>query len=218
MKDKYIKIVEIRDRATFIPAMAVKMVPDGGIEEFLFKQIGYRHGNCILLLSLEAPWHSARSSDKWTTGARTMPVAHKWIEDNWNSIVNCQVIDVEFILKEVEKPCESVRKEQIDEALEGCDNEDDKMKIISMLWATGVIDSSEYLTKYAFWKCWICGEKRPDEFISVQVHDISLEQGGKNEGEIIVNVKYCNDKPACCGGAKIKECWIGRGVKKESDE
>lgn len=217
MKSENIKIVEIRDRATFIPAMAIKMVPDGEIEEFLFKQTGYRNGTCILLIAIEAPWYAARHWDDWKGNERTMPTAHKWIEDNWNSITPCQVIDVEYILKEVDKPCDSSRQEQIDEALEGCDNEDNRMKIISMLLATGVINSDEYLTKYAFWKCWICGKKRPDEFIDVIVHDVSLENGCDSEGQIKINVKYCNDKPECRGGAKIKECWISRGSKNEED-
>jgi hypothetical protein len=118
MKNENIRIVEIRDRATCIVAMAIKMIPNMQ-ERFLFCQIGYRSlsNPCILLVSLEAPWCSARCSDEWKGIGRTFPIAHKWIEENFDSIEPCQVIDVEFILGEVDKPCQSCEAEQIEELL-----------------------------------------------------------------------------------------------------
>lgn len=210
MKNNF-KIVEIRDRATFIPALAMRMVPENDLQKVLFQQIGYRSSSnpCILLMSLEAPWHSARSSDEWQErSGRTMSVAHQWIEKHYDSIVDCQVVDVEYILGEVEHPCLSYRDEKIKEALDTCDNEDEKAKMSSMLWATGIITSPEYLTKYAHWKCWVCKEKRADEFISVKVHDVSLEQGFEREGMSLVNVKYCNDRKDCTEMALHKLNWI----------
>jgi hypothetical protein len=115
MKSENIKIVEIRDRGTLIPALAIRILPSNETELFLFKHCGYgfRH-TCIMLVPIEAPWHSARSSDEWSDrSARTMATAHKWIEENFDNIENCQVVDVEFILKEKEKPCKSFIFEEL---------------------------------------------------------------------------------------------------------
>lgn len=109
MKPENIKTVEIRDRATCIPAFAIKMIASDEKELFLFKHCGYRSINdaCILLVSIEAPWHSARHWDEWQNrSGRTMPIAHKWIEENFDTIKTGDVIDVEFILNEVENPCQ----------------------------------------------------------------------------------------------------------------
>lgn len=211
MNPENIKIVEIRDRATFIPAMAIKLLPNNIDENFLFKSIGYWSSKpCILLIPLEAPWSSARCSNECRVVGRSMHEAHKWIESNWDSIVNCQVIDVEYILKEVEKPCDSVRQEQINEALEKCENENQRATASSALFVEGLISAEEYMFKYASWDCWVCNKKRPDKFISVIVHDISLEKLCDQEGKIKVNVKYCNDNITCIESAKIKDMWINR--------
>ncbi len=116
MMKNLIKMVEIRDRATCIPAWAIKMLPDSTDQAFLMKQTGYGFSHpCIMLISIEAPWHSARSWDEWRDSARTMTTAHKYIEENFNDIKDCQVVDVQFLLGEVDKPCKSCRQEQQDE-------------------------------------------------------------------------------------------------------
>lgn len=113
------KMFEIRDRATCIPVWAIRMLPDSQEEVFLMKQCGYGFSYpCIMLISIEAPWHSARCSDEWRSSPRTMPIAHKYIEDHFDELKSCEVIDVEFIEKEVEKPCKSCFEEQRDEAIE----------------------------------------------------------------------------------------------------
>jgi len=105
MKNENIKTIEIRDRGTLIPAFAIEMLPSDEKELFLFKGAGYGWVHpCILLISIEAPWHSARSWDEWKNSVRTMPVAHKWIEENFDEITNGDVVDVEFILKEKDHP------------------------------------------------------------------------------------------------------------------
>lgn len=108
MKCDNIKVVEIRDRATLIPALAIKMRASDAHELFLFMHAGYPICSepCVLLISIEAPCHSARCSDEWgERSARTMTTAHKWIQNHFDEIKSGQVIDVEFILKEKEKPC-----------------------------------------------------------------------------------------------------------------
>lgn len=50
------------------------------------------------------------------------------------------------------------------------------------------------------WTCKVCGEERPDEFISVFTRDISPKE--MPEGTIKENVRHCNDRPACTEGAR----------------
>jgi hypothetical protein len=120
MNPKNIKIVEIRDRATCIPAFAIRLLPEQEEEIFLFKHAGYRSiaNPCIMLISIAVPQHCARYSGDWSTGrGRSMRIAHEWIEKKFEEIVNCQVIDVEFILGEVDKPCKSIIYEYLDEVI-----------------------------------------------------------------------------------------------------
>lgn len=117
MKQENIKIVEIRDRATLIPAFAIRMIPETEHELFLFKEIGYRTRSnpCILLISMQAPTYSARYSGDWCENGRTFPIAHEYIEKHFDEIKNYDVIDVEFIQGEVDKSCESIVFEVIKE-------------------------------------------------------------------------------------------------------
>lgn len=46
------------------------------------------------------------------------------------------------------------------------------------------------------WSCEVCGQIRPDEYISVAKHDMG-EQNGLTEGIATRNVNYCNDKIEC---------------------
>ena len=121
MKPENIKIVEIRDRATLIPAFAIRMLPRTEEELFLFTEIGYRSlkDPCILLVSMQMPSYSARYSGDWPEGVgRTMPIAHKWIEEHFDEIQSCQVIDVEFLQGEVDRPCHNVAFERATELAE----------------------------------------------------------------------------------------------------
>lgn len=114
MNQENIKIVEIRDIATFIPALAIKTIGGCPREKFIFKQIGYWQP-CILLISLQTPWFSARSSSEWEKQdmGRTMGIAHKYIEENFDSIVSLQVIDVEFLKGEKDHPCANAFEEEL---------------------------------------------------------------------------------------------------------
>lgn len=200
MNQYNIRVVEIRDRATFIPALAIKLVPANPEERVLFKEIGYHSVSnpCIILMSLALPSHAARYSGDWRGAARTMPVAHKWIEDNWDLVMDNHVIDVEYILKEVDKPCLSLRDERIQEILDEAKTDEDKELACISLLAAGLITSTDFMQKFLTWRCHICDRIRPDKFISVVTKP-------SNIGEITVqrNIRYCNDNPEC--EAKAKE-------------
>ena len=46
------------------------------------------------------------------------------------------------------------------------------------------------------WTCHVCGDERPDRFISVfkAKHMVGAV-------EVQTNIRYCNDRPECAGGA-----------------
>lgn len=53
------------------------------------------------------------------------------------------------------------------------------------------------------WTCHICGDERTDDKISVYTSDLSLEFH-LPAGVMKQNVRYCNDRPLCVTGAKLK--------------
>lgn len=94
--------LEIRDRNTFIPALAVVLTWANGPQKYLIERAGYYGGGiCVMLSHLsDGPMHH----DPYAWGDRTYFVAHRYIIDNWARIKDGDVIDVEYILGETEKP------------------------------------------------------------------------------------------------------------------
>lgn len=94
-----IKTIEIRDKGTFIPAFAIRPGVRSGGEAFLWARAGYGQtpSSYILLFRLhELDGHY--TSRDW--GGRTMPVAHRYLEEHWEDVQSGDVVDVEFILGE----------------------------------------------------------------------------------------------------------------------
>ena len=97
-----IKLFEIRDVATFIPAMGIKLHPRIDAERYLLARAGYglsveSQDEYVLLAKL------AGGTDKMTcdpyewVGNSTMQVAHTHIQMDWDNLVSGDVIDVEYI-------------------------------------------------------------------------------------------------------------------------
>lgn len=104
------KILEIRDKGTFIPAVAVNMVPDDPRnpsplrdfdeyegEAYLLRRAGYE-GDCILLTRAEGGGGAQYDPYDWCN--RTMHVAHLAIAKRWHELKSGDVIDVEYELGE----------------------------------------------------------------------------------------------------------------------
>lgn len=88
------KTIEIRDRWTFIPALAMRVC---GANGYLFSRGGFGQEYCVILMRLvdcKAQYDPVDWDD------RTMRVSHEWIENNWDTIKDRDVADVEFILGE----------------------------------------------------------------------------------------------------------------------
>lgn len=94
------KYIEIRDDGTFIPAFAIAI---NGEDHYLARRAGYGRRNYILLVKLCGP-EAQYNWSKWGN-SRTMTTAHKYLNENWDTVKNGDVVDVQFILGEVPSPC-----------------------------------------------------------------------------------------------------------------
>lgn len=98
-----IKFVEIRDRMTCIPAVAIQMLGENDIQRHYLHNAGYpRDGSSIMLMVV---YDGKATNDPYEWGAlgkgdRTLPAAHNWIIDHFREIAEGDVIDVEYILGE----------------------------------------------------------------------------------------------------------------------
>ena len=96
-----IKLLEIRDRATFIPSYAIKPQPSNDAQRYLLRRAGYScqpDDNIVILGMLSNPARSTYDSYDWND--RTMQIAHNYIAENFHELKDGDVIDVEFILGE----------------------------------------------------------------------------------------------------------------------
>ena len=104
-----IKLVEIRDAGTFIPAMAVRLKDRIDEEQYLLRRSGFgTDGDCIMLTRLETGQGQYDPYD-WPANPRTMRYAHHFIVTRWEEIRSGDVIDVEFIMGVTKQPKVSER-------------------------------------------------------------------------------------------------------------
>jgi hypothetical protein len=103
-----IKLIELRDRGTFIPMLAIKPVPRSEEERYLLARAGYGRspddqGEYVLLARLEGGPLRYDPYD-WEPPVRTFREAHLWLQDHWDEIASGAVLDVEFIRGETTAP------------------------------------------------------------------------------------------------------------------
>lgn len=99
------KLLEIRDRLTFIPALAIQFDHETDAESYLLERAGYGqtredHLSYIALCRLDGGMRTITTAPYEWTGSRTMQIAHKYIDEHWTEINSGDVIDVEFICGE----------------------------------------------------------------------------------------------------------------------
>lgn len=111
-----IKLLEVRDRATCITCYAFKLCPFDGSqiraailnrdemrEEYLLKRAGFNPDDGLIVLGSLSDRMKAQY-DMYEWGDRTFQTIHQYLIDNWDSVQSGDVLDVEFILGEVDKP------------------------------------------------------------------------------------------------------------------
>lgn len=100
-----IKCLELRDVATFIPVICIRPVPENPEQHFLLRRDGYRGNNsetCIIMIDAQCRGVAYDPYD-WRD-ARTKRTAHAFIQEHWSGLKDGDVIDVQYILGETEKP------------------------------------------------------------------------------------------------------------------
>ena len=103
-------MLEIRDRATTIPALAVVMCATQEEERRLLARAGFPidSGNPLVMLMRLEDQEAHCDAFAWNRGrGRTMHEAHLWIQQHHEELVNGDVVDVEYILGESAAPKKS---------------------------------------------------------------------------------------------------------------
>ena len=103
------KTIEVRDRGTFVPVLAVRLDPAGEADRYLLARAGYGtelidQERYVILIRIEGKMEAHYDPIDWGSQTRTMPTAHQHLIDHWDEIESGGVIDVEFILGETDEP------------------------------------------------------------------------------------------------------------------
>ena len=102
------KLFEIRDRGTFMPAMATIMTSSNLEEIYLLKSSGFSNSPLIVLYFLEL---NEGHWDPYHWEDRTRFTSHQYIQENWEKLTSGDVIDIEYVLGETTEPKVSQRQE-----------------------------------------------------------------------------------------------------------
>jgi hypothetical protein len=102
------KIFEIRDEGTYIPVMATKMKSDIELEQRYLRSTGYGTNKPLVVVTRMNGCESHYGPYEWSNITRTMKVAHAYIQEHFDELENCAVVDVEYILGEttIKKVCQ----------------------------------------------------------------------------------------------------------------
>lgn len=100
-----VKLFEVRDKLTFIPAIAIKFDNATEAERYLIARAGYggtkEHQECFVLFGkINVPDRLRWDVYDWDD--RTMHNAHNYVRDNFDTLQSGTVIDVEFIRGETD--------------------------------------------------------------------------------------------------------------------
>jgi hypothetical protein len=104
------KTIEIRDRGTFIPALAIRLDPGSEADRYLLGRAGYgtspeTQKKYVTLMRINGGNGEAHCDPHdWPSGTRTFQVAHEYIIENFDALESGEVVDVEFILGETTAP------------------------------------------------------------------------------------------------------------------
>jgi hypothetical protein len=87
------KLLEIRDSATTIPALAIQV---SGLDGWLVRRAGYDSPLIILMRLVDCEAHY--DAHQWKGDTRTMPTAHSYIAEHWRELKSGDMVDVMELL------------------------------------------------------------------------------------------------------------------------
>ena len=107
-----IKLIEIRDRGTCMPALAIRTSPADEGERWLLQRSGFgkeptKQAGYILLAPLVGleKGHIYYDYFQWEGGfGRTLFQAHDYLLDHFDEVRSGDVVDIEYILRETPAP------------------------------------------------------------------------------------------------------------------
>jgi hypothetical protein len=107
-----IKMLEIRDRATTIPVIAIKTDAANNTEKSFFDCAGYDKFN-VIVIKMAGKAQCTTCFFDWARpdwiglSGRTMYEAHRYIDAHFDEIPDKSVVDIEHILGETKEPKQS---------------------------------------------------------------------------------------------------------------
>ena len=111
-----VKLLEVRDRATFIAVIAIRAEFRSDEERFLLRRAGYAIEQIDPVLLHEEPYilfapldGGRMEYDPFKQPNRTLSRAHFHAVSNWAELKSGDVVDVEFISGESKQPKQSER-------------------------------------------------------------------------------------------------------------
>ena len=99
-----VKRVEIRDAMTMMPAIALRVT--GGSEDPVLWRAGFGADFPLVILIDPVGNRCQHDPYSWDTGARTLPLAQRWLTERWDEHRDGGVVDVEFLEGERTSPKE----------------------------------------------------------------------------------------------------------------
>lgn len=104
------KVFEVRDKATFIPVLAVQMAfPAAEPRRYLMRRCGYPADPPFSVLVTRLEGKGQATADPYDWRDRTMRVAHDYIREHFADLEDGAVVDVEVVLGETQTPKASER-------------------------------------------------------------------------------------------------------------
>lgn len=104
-----VKMLEIRDRMTYIPVVAIKMKSYDIVESYHLMRTGYGQEFPLILIMRLCDRICEYSAYDWPVHSRTMREAHLYVNEHFDELASGAVVDVEYILGETASPKESER-------------------------------------------------------------------------------------------------------------
>ncbi len=105
-----IRQLEIRDRMTFIPVLAIKVSGEDG---YLLRRAGFSRDYPLVIVVRLSDMKANYDPFRWMEKGRTMPIAHAWITEHFDTLADGDVVDVEFIQGETKAPKPSERDREL---------------------------------------------------------------------------------------------------------
>ncbi len=106
----HVKILEIRDRMTFIPVLCIWLFADNSEQQYYLRRLGHPPQGIPANVSMtKLNMGEKCCNDPYMWVDRTMSAAHLHISQNWEALKDGDVVDVQHILGETSEVKRSER-------------------------------------------------------------------------------------------------------------